>query len=245
MPCSAFTYQNNTHVTCITGKASTNARGVVVLETYYGGNGTSTGQYTYNPLPYVESVSPTNGPMTGNTTLSILGNALGSSLVDVESITVAGVSCLSITYKSNSELSCVTQPTDTPRTAPVVVTTISGGTSDSTTSYTYNPLPIVKTVTPDHGPPSGGTLIYIHGEALGTSADDLSTIVVAGHSCTSSANWYNSSFITCITAPRGEGGASGPVVVTTLSGGDGSTSMNAFFHYDDRAYILAALVALF
>lgn len=53
---------------------------------------------------------------------------LGESLADVLDVVVGGQSCrYSLTYISSSHLSCITPPSASSVTGPVMVTTLSGG----------------------------------------------------------------------------------------------------------------------
>ncbi|KAG5674156.1 hypothetical protein PVAND_004140 [Polypedilum vanderplanki] len=82
------------------------------------------------------------------------------------------------------------------------------------------PLPLVTGISPKEGPP--GTKIIIRGENLGTRANDLIAVEVCGGEC--SFEWQSKNKIIARTGINGQKGK-GDVIVTTLSGGIGSSTV--------------------
>ena len=62
------------------------------------------------PAPYLTSIEPTNGPASGGTLVTILGNSLGNSVADIVSVTIDSIPCLEISLIVDPEnaISCVT-----------------------------------------------------------------------------------------------------------------------------------------
>ena len=96
--------------------------------------------------PTVTSVSPTEGPAEGGTTITVQGTGFGSGT----SATIGGAACGELTVISETEFSCVT-PAGTLGTADLVVTAL-GGSVTSAGAFTYVDPPGPG---PDPGPGPG------------------------------------------------------------------------------------------
>lgn len=80
--------------------------------------------------------------------------------------------------------------------------------------------PLVTGVSPKEGPP--GTRITIRGENLGKDSKDLIGLKICGVNCLLSAEWKTSSKIIARTGP---GKGKGDIIVTTRSGGVGTSTV--------------------
>ena len=145
-------------------------------------------QFTYSPLPVIDSLTPNFGPYEGGTTVTIQGEGLdGATKVDF------GANPATIVSDQPTEL-VVTSPAGALGDAEVTVTT-SGGTSFTpffTATFYYEVLPPVVTgVSPASGQPTGGDTVTITGTNLlgatqvdfgstaGTIVSDTATQIVA------------------------------------------------------------------
>ncbi|XP_068145979.1 exocyst complex component 2 [Drosophila tropicalis] len=82
------------------------------------------------------------------------------------------------------------------------------------------PQPVVTGLSPKEGPP--GTRVTIRGEFLGTRAQDLIGLKICGSDCLLSAEWKSDKKIIARTGPaKGKG----DIIVTTLSGGVGTSTV--------------------
>lgn len=82
------------------------------------------------------------------------------------------------------------------------------------------PQPVVTGLSPKEGPP--GTRITIRGEFLGTRPSDLIGLTICGCDCLLSAEWKSPNKIIARTGPaKGKG----DIIVTTLSGGIGTSTV--------------------
>ncbi|XP_059049390.1 exocyst complex component 2 [Achroia grisella] len=82
------------------------------------------------------------------------------------------------------------------------------------------PPPVVTGVSPKEGPP--GTRVTIRGEFLGTSAFDLIGLKICGCDCLLSAEWKSKNKIVARSGPcKGRG----DIIVTTKSGGEGTSTV--------------------
>ena len=111
--------------------------------------------------PVVSSISPTSGPTSGGTTVTIKGNNFsGNATVYFGSKNPATV--LTVSTKSITAISPAGSGT-----VDVTVNT-SGGTSTTSSAdkFTYVPAPVVNSISPTSGPASGGTTMTITGSYL-------------------------------------------------------------------------------
>ncbi|CAD0195349.1 unnamed protein product [Chrysodeixis includens] len=82
------------------------------------------------------------------------------------------------------------------------------------------PPPVVTGISPKEGPP--GTRVTIRGEFLGTSATDLIGLKICGCDCLLSAEWKSKNKIVARSGPcKGRG----DIIVTTRSGGEGTSTV--------------------
>ena len=162
-------------------------------------------RYTYVPVPTVTGVSPTSGPSTGGTAVTITGtNFTGTSAVRF------GPTAANFTVKNSTAITATAPPGVT---GPVDVTvTSSFGTSATSAadSYTYTlpPAPTVTGVSPNSGP--NGTLVTLSG----TGFTGATTVDFGASAATFAVD--NSTTITA-TAPAGTPGQV-DVTVTTPGG---------------------------
>ena len=108
---------------------------------------------TSNYPPTISTISPTIGPATGGTSVTIGGSYLAAATVTV------GGAAATVTADTASSLTFTT-PAGTAGSAPVVVTTVGG---PSSSSFTYVAKPTVTGLSPSQGPLVGGTAVTISG----------------------------------------------------------------------------------
>jgi hypothetical protein len=119
-------------------------------------------QYRYDEppaKPTVSSVTPSSGPMEGGTIVTISGEHLGTADAVLFGTTPADFGVL-----DDGTLIATTPPTANAGLVDVRVHS-PGGTSDATDAavFEYRARPVVAALTPDHGPPEGGTPVTITG----------------------------------------------------------------------------------
>jgi hypothetical protein len=134
---------------------------------------TSSDEYTYvSKLPTVKEIDPHHGPITGGTTVAIVGtNLVGATAVDFGSTpgTIDSV---------NSEHAIVaTSPAGSAGVVDVTVTTPAGtsGVSPPGDQFTYvSDAPTIQSLSPSRGTANGGTKVTIFGDdLLGATAVDF------------------------------------------------------------------------
>jgi hypothetical protein len=218
--CTGATVIDQTTATCVTPAGTT---GVVdVFATTPGGTSALPGYYTYDDVPTIALVDPAEGPTAGATTIQLSGT---SFVAGSTTVSVAGASCTGVNVSSPTLLTCVT-PAGVAGVQDVVVTTPGGPSAPA--FFTYDNMPVVKSVKPSQGPLAGGTTITITGSSFVSGG---TTVLVGGAACTGVAV-SGDKVLTCIT-PAGTGVAD--VTVTTAGG----TSAPGYFTYDDLPTLVA------
>ena len=120
--------------------------------------------FSYTPV--VTKVSPTSGPVTGGTPVTITGAGLGEASAvhfgsaAASSFTVVSPTSIKVTAPPTSAVAGVTD---------VTVTTPTGTSPAKTDKFKY--LPVVSELNPSTGPTGGGTPVTVHGAgfALGSA----------------------------------------------------------------------------
>lgn len=88
--------------------------------------------FTYNSGPSVSSVSPNSGPVTGGTTVTILGSGFQSGA----SVTFGGIASSSVTLVSSTEIQVVS-PVSAAGTVSIAVTNSNSQTGTLASAFTY------------------------------------------------------------------------------------------------------------
>jgi RHS repeat-associated protein len=163
--------------------------------------------------PTVTGISPTSGPTTGGTTVSITGNNLTeATAVDF------GANAATIDSDSATQVTA-TSPAGTAGPVDVTVTTPGGtSTTSSADKFTYTGVvtraPTVTAVSPTSGTTAGGTAVVITGTNLtGASAVDFAGVAATGISVANP---------TTIDATTPAGSAGAVTVSVTTPGGTGT-----------------------
>jgi IPT/TIG domain-containing protein len=155
---TSFTVTSSTQIVAVTPSGT----GVVNV-TVTTGEGTSaqTVTYTYVAVPVLSSVTPTQGPTSGGTTVVLTGTGFtGASAVRFDGIAAT------FTVNSPTQIT-VTTPAHAAGAAAVTVTT-PGGTSNPL-SYVFLQAPTLTSLSPNQGPTTGGNSILLTGTNLTTT----------------------------------------------------------------------------
>jgi uncharacterized repeat protein (TIGR02543 family) len=184
-------------------------------------NGTSTASpaevFTYVAAPTITKITPTGGPSSGHTKMTIWG----TGFVGIVSVHFGGKLATGVRVLSASELTAIA-PSGS-GTVTIAVSAV-GGTSRTATqaSYTYVPAPIVSRVTPVVGATTGGAKVTIWGRNF------VGKVWVSfGGKRGTGLRVLSSSEIT-VTVPSGSGTVH--VIVFAL-GGSSKTTDTAMYRY--------------
>ena len=135
-------------------------------------------------IPSVTSLSPSSGPVTGGTAVTITGTGFVSGSTSVSFIhpvasanVVSTIPPGSVTFTSSTSISVTTPIMTTAATYYVVVAT-PNGTSLYGPQFTFQPVsPTMRSLSPTTGSASGGTAITITGTGFLSSAAGDRTVV--------------------------------------------------------------------
>ncbi|WP_345718612.1 IPT/TIG domain-containing protein [Kineosporia mesophila] len=182
---------------------------------------TAADDYLYAGTPTVTNVSPSAGPVAGGTSVTITG----TGLTGATAVKFGSANATSFTVNSATSITAVS-PAGSAGAVDITVVT-PGGTSATSANdrFTYTPLPVITSITPDQAPAAGGALsVTINGSGFtGAGAVKFDT-TSATYTVVSDTQ------ITLSTVPAH---AVGPVYVsvTTPNGGTTAQTPGAVFTY--------------
>jgi len=148
----SYTVNSETQITAVTPVRSEGT--ALVQVTTGGGVATSPVSFTYSG-PTLTSLSPTSGPTTGDTLVTISG----TNLLGTTAVTFGGTNAKSFTVVNSTTITAVTPSKSAGQVTVNVVTpgaTLAG-------SYTYLGAPSISSLSPSSGTTAGGTTVTISG----------------------------------------------------------------------------------
>ncbi|AUN98452.1 hypothetical protein C0V70_10115 [Bacteriovorax stolpii] len=168
------------------------------------------------PIPSVVSVTPNNGPVSGGTTILIVGTNFTSG----DSVFVGGASCSSVLVINPTTISCTTS-TRMAGAANVVVTNVDSKSGMLLNGYTYNEAPSITSITPTGGILAGGTPVVIKGNNF------IPGVAVNLGGATCSVASVNTTTINCTTTSH----AAGVVAVNVMNPDGQFKALNRAYAY--------------
>ena len=133
--------------------------------------------YTYVG-PVLTSISPTSGPMTGGTTVTVTG----SGFTGATEVTFGSVAGKNLTVVNDTTIT-VTSPAESPATVAVRVVTPNGSSATvSGDQFTFIG-PVVTAISPTGGTTAGGTTVTVTGSGF-TGATKVAFGTLAGKNLT-------------------------------------------------------------
>ncbi len=215
--CGSVTVVNATQITCVAPAHAAATLNVTVTNSD-GQPSTLNNSYTYQPAPALTSVAPVGGALAGGTALTLTG----SGFVSGATVTVGGAACGSISVVSATSITC-TSPAHVAGAVNVIVTNADGQTNTLASGYTYEPVPVLSSVSPVAGAVGGGTSITLTGTGFLTGA----IVTIGGNACTS-VNVSSGTTITCTTPSHVA--ATVDIIVTNLD--TQTTTLTSAYTYE-------------
>jgi len=179
-----------------------------------GQNGSLVSAFAYVAPPTVSSVSPSSGPITGGTAVTIGG----ANFAPGATVTFGSAVATNVVVVSGTQIAATT-PAGTAGAVVVSVTNSDGQKGTLSSGFTYAAPPTVTRVSPNSGSTAGGALVTITGSNFVAGA----TVAFGGTAATN-VTLVNSTTITATTPP----GTAGPVLVTVTIGGQSGSLSNGF-----------------
>ena len=167
------------------------------------------GQDQFRYAPTVNGVQPDAGFPAGGTTVTITGTDFN----EVSAVKFGSTNAASYEVLSEDKIKAVSPPGTNETTVNVTVETRGGTSPTESDHFTYTDVPGISSVTPNHGPPSGGTTVTITGSSF-TGA----TEVHFGSTEAKSFKVESETEITAVSPAFTGGDASMPVFVTSPGG---------------------------
>jgi hypothetical protein len=174
--------------------------------------GNAAAAYTYQAAPTVSNVTPSAGPISGGSSVTVTG----TNFISGATITFGGVSCTLPIFVNATTLTCTT-PVHSSGIVSVAVTNPDSQTGTLSNGFIYLPAPTVSSVAANSGALGGGTAVTI----TGTNFIAGATVDFSGSACTG-ISIVNSTTITCTTAAHAAGAVT--VRVTNSDGQFGTAN---------------------
>ena len=127
--------------------------------------GTGAPTFTYVATPTLTSLAPASGPEAGGTTLRLVGTGLSPTQATATMVSVGATAATGVAIASTTKATAVS-PAGTGTPDVTIVVTLPGAGNTATSNglpFTYVPAPVVTSVAPSTGPPTGGQDVIITG----------------------------------------------------------------------------------
>jgi hypothetical protein len=166
--------------------------------------------YTYIAAPAPTAVFPTAGVTAGGDIVAITG----TGLTGTTSVKFGTTPATSFTVISDTEVDAIT-PMHVVGTVPINITTPGG--TNSSLSFSFQPSPVINSITPTSGPITGGTVVTITGAGL------IDTIGVNFGTTPATGFTVGSDNTVTAIAPAKAAGVCAVTVITAFATSNGAT----------------------
>ena len=170
-----------------------------------------------NSPPTLTSISPSGGPSTGGTEVTLIGTGfVNNGASGTNDVTFDRKTSTIITTMSDTGI-MVTAPSSGSTSNVSVTVTNSNGTTDSL-EYTYNPNspPTLTSISPSGGPSTGGTVVTLIGTGfVNNGASGTNAVTFDGQTGTIITTMSDTEIM--VTSPAFPGGSK-DVKVTNING---------------------------
>jgi hypothetical protein len=204
-PATSFTVNSSTQITAVTPQGTGTVNVNVITNE---GTSSQSVPFTYTTAPSLTGVSPSQGPVSGGTTVTLTG----ANFSGATAVRFGGVAAASFTVNSATQITAVTPPRAA-GAAAVTVTTPNGTSNpnDPNAFFYYAGLPSLTDLAPPSGRTAGGTTVTVTGnDLLGATAVRFGGVAAASFTVDSATR------ITAVSPSHAEGVAD---VTVTTSGG--------------------------
>jgi len=157
-----ITVQSDHVITAITPPNTPGAKDIKVINPD-GEDDTLENAFIYNPLPQITRVIPDNGRLAGGTKITIRGGGFLSGAKVLFKMGEGSFAKASEVQVVSDSIITAQTPSGEPGQKDVVVRNPDRQEIVLPSGFTYNAMPTIRNVSPNHGPSSGGTKLLIEG----------------------------------------------------------------------------------
>ena len=162
------------------------------------GAGALSDAYYYDWAPTLTSVQPSHGTALGGTDVTLTGGGFATAGAGTLAVRFGSAPATNVRVLDGRTLTCKAPAGASATQVPVVVSNSRG--SSSWTGFRYHALPTLTGVTPDSGPPEGGTLVTLLGTGFLADGAGTTTITFDGVSATG-VLVLDDGHVQCLTPP--------------------------------------------
>ncbi len=219
---TSFTVDSPTRITALS-PAHAAATVDVRVTTPYGLSPNSVqDDYRFVDRPAISAISPDHGPAVGGTQVTVTG----TGFTNLSTVNFGATAAVAVQFASATELVATA-----PAGAGVqhLTVTDTGGTSvtSGADAFSYIPVPVVSSLTPDDGPSAGGTTVIVTGSGFSTAA---TSGALRFGSTVAAVYTVDSDTRITVTSP-GHSSGTVTVSVTTPSGGTSAAGTGSDYSY--------------
>ncbi|XP_078517854.1 plexin-A1 isoform X1 [Lissotriton helveticus] len=146
-------------------------------------------------MPSFSNMSPSRGPVSGGTWVTIHGNHLNAGS-DV-AVTIGGRPCL-FSRRSATEIRCKTPPGVVAAPAPIIIKINRAELANGAVKYNYTEDPTILKIEPEWSINSGGTPLTVTGTNLGTIRDPRIRAKYGSTERENNCTVYNDTTMVCL-----------------------------------------------
>jgi len=198
--CDTTAWITNSYILCLTPKGVGSSLTTAVTVAGLVGTGRMAGSFTYFSYnsPVICGVAPGNAVATGGSSITLAGLQFGPFDATATAL-LERTSCATISWVSNSRITCGSSLGGGTGRDRHVVTTVAGLVGTATRVFTYD-APVVSGVIIPNGPHSGAAVITLTGLDFGVPAVTASAATNAISQCLTTS-WTTVSSVTCTSSP--------------------------------------------
>jgi hypothetical protein len=156
-PAPSFTVNSSTQITA-TSPAGTSYHNISVTNPGGTSPAVTADQFTWYATAAVSAISPSGGPLSGGTTVTVSG----SGFTGVSAVYFGSTPAQSFTFNNDGNLSAVA-PAGTGSHDVTVVNSLGTSRTSSADVFTWYSVPAITAISPSSGPSVGGTTVTITG----------------------------------------------------------------------------------
>jgi len=213
------TYVSSTELQAIAPSHASGTVSVAVAESPHNQSATLAGGFTYSSSTSVSvsAVSPSQGPTTGGTVVTVTGTGFQTGAT----VVFGGIQSTAVTITSPTQIDAMS-PSESSGSVALNVTDTDGQSGSMPSAFTYTSAPTLSSVSPNTGPATGGTTVTILGSGFQSG-----TNVAFGGISAASVTFVSSTEIQAVSPSS----AAGTVSIAIANSSSQTATLAAAFTY--------------